>query len=67
MDDQTRKRIEKAIEEMKKESNKEEEKITGGIIIPMSQCCGVPLRQTTGGIIMDYCPKCGGMHQESRY
>ena len=31
----------------------------GGLITPMSQCCGAPLQQTTGGVIMDYCPKCG--------
>lgn len=58
MDDRTK----EALEKMKKELEKEDKNITGGLIVPISQCCGVPLRQTIGGMIMDYCPKCGRMH-----
>lgn len=58
----------KAIDDALKDALKNvEEPQTGGLIIPISQCCGVPLQQTTGGVIMDYCPKCGRLHQEPRY
>lgn len=63
MYEQMEERIRKALDKMEKEDTK----ITGGIIVPMSQCCGVPLRQTTSGVIMDYCPKCRKTHQERRY
>ncbi len=30
----------------------------GGLQVEISRCCKVPIRYTTGGIKMPYCPEC---------